>query len=194
MWRKSLIFLLVLLLAASSLLAFPGRVTGSQEARPIDTLAQEALAEGPKTGSGTLQKDTSAEPSASYLAQEKAEQGKRLTSAEVDLIISELEEAMADVSALREASDEKDEVISSLARENEALRDETGTKAYLMLNGLMGFKDKVPQFGVGLTVGTRIGNDLMVELGADYMIGGMDGLNAFSLDSFQFEVGVGWMF
>ena len=194
MCRKLAISLLALLLAASSLWAFPGRVTGSQEARPIDTLAQEALAEGPKTGSGTLQKDTSAEPSASYLAQEKAEQGKRLTSAEVDLIISELEEAMADVSALREASDEKDEVISSLARENEALRDETGTKAYLMLNGLMGFKDKVPQFGVGLTVGTRISNDLMVELGADYMIGGMDGLNAFSLDSFQFEVGVGWMF
>lgn len=194
MWRKSLISLLVLLLAASSLWAFPGRVTGSQEARPIDTLAQEAQAEGPRTGSGTLQKDTSAELSASYLAQEKAEQGKRLTSAEVDLIISELEEAMADVSALREASEEKDEVISSLARENESLRDETGTKAYLMLNGLMGFKDKVPQFGVGLTVGTRIGNDLMVELGADYIIGGMDGLNAFSLDSFQFEVGVGWMF
>lgn len=74
------------------------------------------------------------------------------------------------------------------------LEAEAGTKAYLMLDGIVGFKDSIPQFGAGVTVGARIGSDLMVEAGADYMIGGVDGLNRWSLDNWQFRAGVGWMF
>ena len=75
-----------------------------------------------------------------------------------------------------------------------AAEEETGTKAYLMLDGIMGFEDMIPQFGVGATIGTRVGNSLMAEIGADYMIGGMDGYNQFDIDNFRFRAGVGWMF
>ena len=63
-----------------------------------------------------------------------------------------------------------------------------------MLDGIVALDDMIPQYGVGLTVGSRIGNSLMVEVGADYMIGGNDGYNSFSLDNFEFRAGVGWMF
>ena len=63
-----------------------------------------------------------------------------------------------------------------------------------MLDGIVGFNESVPEFGAGITVGARIGSDLMLEAGADYMIGGVDGVREFSLDNFQFRLGLGWMF
>lgn len=75
------------------------------------------------------------------------------------------------------------------------LEAETGTKAYLMVDGIVGFDEmSMPEFGAGLTIGARIGNDFMLEAGADYMIGGINGVNEWSLDNWQFRLGVGWMF
>lgn len=77
------------------------------------------------------------------------------------------------------------------------LEAETGTRAYLMLDGIIGFQDRIPEYGVGLTLGTRIGNHAMVELGADYTIGRFsDGMTIkqFSIDNFEFRASVGWMF
>ena len=198
MCRKLSIFCLVLLLASFSLWAFPGRATGSPAARPTDTLAQEALAEALKTGSGTQEEIISIELPASSAVQEataKAEAGKRLTSEEVSAILAELDAAKADYAALEATSKSKDAAIDSLARENSRLKDESGTKAYIMLDGIMGFADMAPEYGIGLTIGTRLGNSLMLELGADYMIGGtwQDAMD-FSLDDFTFRCGIGWMF
>lgn len=194
MCRKSLIFFLVLLLASFSLWAFPGRLTGSQAEAPIDTLDPEVLPEGQRTGSGIQETIISPEPSAYSLAQEKAEQGKRLTASEVEAVLAELEAAQRDYAALRDSSEAKDEALADLAQENARLRDEAGSKAYLMLDGIVGFNESVPEFGAGITVGARIGSDLMLEAGADYMIGGVDGVREFSLDNFQFRLGLGWMF
>ena len=74
------------------------------------------------------------------------------------------------------------------------LEEATGSKAYLMLSGLVGFDGLIPQFGAGLTLGTRIGEHAMLEAGADYDIGGLDGYNTFSFDNFSFRLGLGWMF
>ena len=63
-----------------------------------------------------------------------------------------------------------------------------------MLDGIVGFEDLLPQFGVGVTLGTRIGSSLMLELGVDYDIGGIDGYNEISMDNLQFRCGIGWMF
>ena len=198
MCRKLWIFCLVLLLASFSLWAFPGRVTGSQETRPIDTLDQEAQEEEQRTDYGTQVESISIGlPTSSEVqrASEKAAEGKRLSADEVALILDELDAARSDFEALRKTSEEKDATIDDLARENARLKDETGTKAYLMLDGIVGFEDMVPEYGVGLTIGTRLGNSLMLELGADYMIGGtwQDAAD-FSLDDFTFRCGIGWMF
>ena len=126
--------------------------------------------------------------------QKDLEQGKRLTASEVEAVLAELEAAQRDYAALRDSSEAKDEALADLAQENARLRDEAGSKAYLMLDGIVGFNESVPEFGAGITVGARIGSDLMLEAGADYMIGGVDGVREFSLDNFQFRLGLGWMF
>lgn len=75
------------------------------------------------------------------------------------------------------------------------LDDETGTKAYLLLDGIVGFSDGYPSYGLGLTVGTRLGNNLMLELGTDYMFGAnLSELIDSSIDDWTFRAGIGWMF
>ena len=140
----------------------------------------------------------STEPQTSYVEQEasaKVEAWKRLTADEADAILAELDAAKADFAALEETSKAKDSTIDDLTAENLKLKDETGTKAYLMLDGIIGFSEGYPEYGVGLTVGTRLGNSLMLELGADYMLGGnLADLMDFSIDDFTFRAGIGWMF
>lgn len=198
MCRKLSIFLLVLLLASASVWAFPGRQTGLQEAEVIAISVPEASAEQLKIDSGTPDGSISAEPEASSAvlkAAAKTAEGKRLTNDEASVILSELDAAEADYAALEELSKEKDATIDKLSAENTRLSDETGTKAYLMLDGIVGFSEGRPDYGVGLTLGTRLGNSLMLELGADYMLGGdiRDVLD-YSMDNWIFRAGVGWMF
>ena len=77
------------------------------------------------------------------------------------------------------------------------LEAETGTRAYMLLDAIVGFDSLVPTYGAGLTLGMRFGNHFMAELGADYMIGEFNALRPvrdFSMDNFEFRAGVGWMF
>lgn len=64
-----------------------------------------------------------------------------------------------------------------------------------MLDGIVGFSEGVPDYGLGLTLGTRVGNSLMLELGVDYMLGTslLDVLD-YSIDNWTFRAGIGWMF
>ena len=85
---------------------------------------------------------------------------------------------------------------SDIATLEAKLDSANSTKAYLMLDGNLGFNSNlIPQYGVGLTLGTRIGKNVMLELGADYNIGGtwQDALD-FGLEDWTFHAGIGWMF
>ena len=183
MCRRLGIFLLVLLVASFSLLAFPGRVTESQ-GKAYTGMSAQAVQEGElRTDSGTVLESILIKPSES------------LTEQELESLKSELIEARKDYEALRLTSIEKDAVIDALSEENSRMSDETGTKAYLMVDALMGFEEQVPEFGVGLTVGTRLGNSLMLEAGADYMLGNsLNDVMNFSMDDLSFHAGIGWMF
>ena len=141
--------------------------------------------------SGMTLNSTSTEPSPSL---EKAEAGRRLSGDESLELYLTLVEARDEAEAAREASEAKDAEIANLKARLGAAEDEAGTKAYVMLDGIVGFENLIPQFGVGITLGTRLGNSLMVELGADYEIGGINGYNQVSIDNFQFRCGIGWMF
>lgn len=196
--RNFAIFCLVLLVASFSLWAFPGRATSSPAIKPIDISDLEALPEEQKTDSGNLPETTLTEPSESSLVPEvveKASEGRRLSGDEALALTEELLAAKADYRALEETSKAKDKAIDELAEENASLKDETGTKAYLMLDGIVGFSEGVPDYGLGLTLGTRVGNSLMLELGVDYMLGTslLDVLD-YSIDNWTFRAGIGWMF
>ena len=195
--------LLALSLASCSLWAFPGRVTSSQVEGPTATVAAGLLEEEqPSRDSGTTSSDASTMPATSSpVASEavaKAAEGDRLSAAEASALYDELVAISADVAALRQSSAEKDEELSTLQADNAALKSdldkaekETGSKAYIMLEGIVGVDNLLPTYGVGLTVGARVGNSLMLQLGVDYDINrAMD----FSLDRWTFRAGIGWMF
>lgn len=196
--RRLSLILSVFCLASLSLWAFPGR--GGQEAVavPAVTMTEETpAAESQKTGSGEASETISTGHRSSLKDSVKEAQGIVDGAVfvggkgELELVL----DAIADKTAAAEkASEAKDAEISDLKARLAAAEEETGTKAYLMLDGIMGFEDMIPQFGVGATIGTRVGNSLMAEIGADYMIGGMDGYNQFDIDNFRFRAGVGWMF
>ena len=204
--RLSLIFA-VLLLASFSLWAFPGRTKAEAVSPTIETAVQEeTTAEAPiqeaepqkmPSGNGseaTPEEQLSSPTSSIAKAAEIADKGGLIIGEkqkELQLVIEMLE---SDIATAEEASKAKDEEIVKLRDDLAKAEDETGTKAYLMLDGIVGFEAGIPQFGAGITVGTRIGNSIMVELGADYMIGGMNGYNQFDIDNFQFRAGAGWMF
>ena len=201
--RKYAIFFLALLLASSSLWAFPGRGEAVPETSPVTVAAvamtEEPTAEAPaqNAGSGTVSEETSNGHNDSLKNSVKEAQKIVETSmvvggkSELELVLDTIAEK---TEAAEASSAEKDTEIADLREKLYDAEKEGGTKAYLMLDGIVGFEHAVPQFGVGLTVGTRLGNSLMLELGADYMIGGIDGYNKFSVDNFQFRCGVGWMF
>ena len=191
--RVLLALSLLLFLALPQLAAWP-MLQGKEAAEEAAiAMTEEPIAEeaSQKEPSGTALKDISTEQSRSL---EKAEQGKRLNGDESEELYLTLVEARDEAKAARASSEAKSAEISALKARLAAAEEEAGTKAYLMLDGIVGFKDVIPQFGIGLTVGTRLGNSLMVELGADYMVGGMDGYSQFDIDNFQFHCGVGWMF
>lgn len=204
--RLSLIFA-VLLLASFSLWAFPGRTKAEAVSPAIETAVQEeTTAEAPiqeaesqkmpsGNGSEAMPEEQLSSPTSSIAkAAEIADKGGLIIGEkqkELQMVIEMLE---SDIATAEEASKAKDEEIVKLRDDLAKAEDETGTKAYLMLDGIVGFEAGIPQFGAGITVGTRIGNSIMVELGADYMIGGMNGYNQFDIDNFQFRAGAGWMF
>ena len=201
--RLSLIFL-ALLLASASLWAFPGRggeKAAELTAEPVTVTTMEPTeeAESQKTTSGTPSETISTEPSGQQKnSLEKAvaiaDSGSFLVGSKFDELLFNLTEAQKDAAVAEKASEEKDAEIASLKKDLAKAEKETGTKAYIMFDGIIGFENMIPQFGVSASLGTRLGNSLMLEVGADYMIGGMNGYNQFSLDNFEFRAGVGWMF
>lgn len=200
--RKSSLILLAFLAVCSSLWAFPGRAEEKAVIVPSPTVTttepmQEA--ELQKNTSGTLSETILPEQNSSQKrslekAVEIADSGSLLIGSKYDELLFNLDAAQKDADAAEKASAEKDKEIAALKEDLAKAENETGTKPYLMLDGIVGFDDMKPEFGVGLTVGTRIGKDFMVEVGADYMIGTLDSYNDFSLDSWEFHAGIGWMF
>ena len=193
--------------------------TDTEEVKPFAMIEEPILGEQSQNNtSGTVQTESLEEPSVSSEKPATPPVQENPTAPEIDTAVIEkgltavqnagywisaedkvsIENALVNagdnLAALRESSDAKDKEIADLKGDLALAEKETGSKAYLMLDGVVGFNESLPEFGLGLTVGTRIGNSLMLEAGADYMIGGMSGIQPFSLDNFQFRTGIGWMF
>lgn len=197
LFRALLAASLLLLLALPQLGAWPISQAGGKEdlsaVSAPTAMMEEPTAEEPLQSkpSGTASNLISEEQLNSL---EKAQEGRKLNGSESLELYFLLDETKAQVAVARKASEAKDAEIADLKSRLAEAEEETGSKAYLMLDGTVGFEELLPQFGVGLTIGTRIGNSLMAELGADYMLGGIGNIKPFSLDRFQFRAGIGWMF
>ena len=199
--RKSSLIFLVLLVASYSLWAFPGRAEEKTVTPPPTTVtmtAQTGEAELQKTISGTPSEDTSAEPSnlqrnSLEKAVEIADSGSLLVGSKYDELLFNLSEAQKDAASAERAAKAKDSEIRDLKDALVRAERETGTKVYVMIDGVLAFDEMKPLYGLGLTIGSRIGNNLMVEIGAGYMINGKDN-NKLSLDNYEFRAGIGWMF
>ena len=185
----------------------------SGKAEPIVTIEepiQEELSQNPS--SGTVPETTSATPSTSSEVQSipkaKDEAGLKeaisivedgglwLSEADRTLLVEKITSADKSIATLKAASDAKDEEIADLKNDLAEADEAAGSKAYAMAEAIIGFEDSMPEYGVGVTLGSRIGNHVMVELGADYMIGKSSplGFNDFSIDNFSFRAGIGYMF
>lgn len=199
--RKSSLIFLVLLVASYSLWAFPGRAEEKIVTPPPTTVTmteQTGEAGLQKTISGTPSEDTSAEPSnlqrnSLEKAVEIADSGSLLVGSKYDELLFNLSEAQKDAASAERAAKAKDSEIRDLKDALVRAERETGTKVYVMIDGVLAFDEMKPLYGLGLTIGSRIGNNLMVEIGAGYMINGKDN-NKLSLDNYEFRAGIGWMF
>ena len=192
--RKSSLIFLVLLVASYSLWAFPGRAEEKIVTPPPTTVTmteQTGEAGLQKTISGTPSEDTSAEPLEK--AVEIADSGSLLVGSKYDELLFNLSEAQKDAASAERAAKAKDSEIRDLKDALVRAERETGTKVYVMIDGVLAFDEMKPLYGLGLTIGSRIGNNLMVEIGAGYMINGKDN-NKLSLDNYEFRAGIGWMF
>lgn len=211
--KRLSLLLSVFFLASLSLWAFPGReareeppVTAVIEAPSADmTEVPMPEAESQKmpsgTESGTISEKQESLPQAENSSLEKvkkiAEDGGLIVGTRRDELQAVIDDLASDIAVAEEASKAKDDEIASLKEDLAEAEEATGTKPYLMLDGVIGFEDVVPTYGVGITLGTRIGNHLMAELGADYMIGRFTApmtIKEFSVDNFEFRASVGWMF
>ena len=201
-WQLRIVSLAVLsVLALSSAWAWPSQLYGIKEESP----AQEQPL--------SAESETIPEEEPVPLTMPQTQPVETLKSAAESLNVQledtlsrrELEKMQESLSAMEVAQQTMVDEYNEIVEERDALaadlakavdsKEKSGTRAYMMLDGILGFSEGYPSYGLGLTVGTRLGNSLMVELGADYMLGAnrKEVMN-YSVDKWTFRAGIGWMF
>ena len=140
--RRYALTFLALLLASASLWAFPGRGGAEPVIAPLPSVTMEAPIEeaaSPKMPSGTASSETSDELRSSLKAAAEIADKPVIIGggkSELSIVLDSLEEKLETAEASREAKD------AEIAELKEALADaeaETGSKAYIMADGVIGF-------------------------------------------------------
>ena len=113
---------------------------------------------------------------------------------DLERIEDEEHQAVIDALVIAEETNTKqaDEIVSL----SEALKQSNKSKGYVKLNGLIGFDDDMtPEYGAGLSIGFRAGKHLLLELGANYMVGSISHpFYKFSMKNLVGVVSIGWEF
>lgn len=207
--RKSMAFLLVLLVASSWLWAFPGRKQQKELVIQEEFQQEETqISSEPevKTESREQKKD-SEEPM--KLPAETVTAESDYADSQRDAALDELRqlleeqvadqfEAEADIERLRSQNDEIATLNASQADEIAYLKGrldkELSSKFFANLKGLVGFRDKAPEWGIGGDIGIRFCSGLMISAGASYMIGSFISppKAVWNLDDLTLSIGIGW--
>lgn len=131
--------------------------------------------------------------------------GQLETYAETNKISdAEYDEVKAIVETLAEKADSTADVvaeqqarISELEAKNAQLKAKAGTQAYGKLNTVIGFKEGLPEWSAGLSLGTKFGSGMILEMGANYKIGNFNGKIVdlgWNIDRLTVSASFGWTF
>ena len=216
-WLKRLALLcFVFLLACSLLSAFPSRTKRLTEADMITVQAEivsEAVTESDEAVSGLKTAESASSASAALSQQEKKEVVPlepsdlvALTTEEADEVIALIEDTVEDIEAEHAEIVESDKDIASLTAQidelsalNAAQADEIarsqGSKAYARLTTSVSFEEGLmtPSLWLGGAVGARIGDGLLLDVGAQYKLGTVNNFSiAPSINNLMFSFSVGW--
>lgn len=192
--RKLAIFLVVLLVASCYVWAFPGR--REQASRQEETQALTA----PTCTENEAPKGKE-EPQSVLRKQGKSETAK--LDEVCDLFEEQVEdqlEAETDIQRLREENERlrkaNAEQADTIAYANGKLDKANSTKGFFNIRTVIGFEDKLPQWGIGGDIGLMLKSGMTVSAGADYMIGDFKSPVSldWNLDSLKINLGVGWVF
>lgn len=216
-WVKRLLVLcFVFVLACSLLSAFPSRTKRLTEADMITVqteIVSEAVTESDEAVSGL--KTAESASSASAALSQRPEKGAvplepselvALTTEEAEEVIALIEDTVEDIEAEHSEIVESNKDIASLTAQidelaalNAAQADEIarsqGSKAYARLTTSVSFEEGLmtPSLWLGGAVGARIGDGLLLDVGAQYKLGTVN--NFFitpSIENLMLSFSVGW--
>lgn len=217
MWRKFATFCLVSCLVCSSLWAFPFfgsreevKIETPAESEPVavETVKEETASPAPSSEilpSNSSESAQSKTSEALLALQNDLENERKLNQKDIEALTATLSQIQSDVevlnadaeakaTALEEALAVNSTQADELAAIKESLRKETGTKALMELNFLLGFDNGKPTYGFGATMGVRVWKGLTLKAGANYMLGSFTAAPQWSLDNLQIVMGIGWEF
>ena len=106
-------------------------------------------------------------------------------------VLAEKADSTADVVAEQQAR------IDELEAKNAKLKAKAGTQAYGKLNTIIGFKEGLPEWSAGLSLGTKFGCGMILEMGANYKIGNFNDKLfdvGWDIDRLSVSASFGWTF
>ena len=116
------------------------------------------------------------------------------TKEKIEKIEDEVHQETINALSIAEETNTKqaDEIISL----SEALKSEKKSKGYFKVSGLFGLTDEhIPEYGAGLSIGMRAGRHMLIEFGAQMMLGNVkQPLYNFNLKKAVGVVSIGWEF
>lgn len=131
--------------------------------------------------------------------------GQLETFAETNKISdAEYDEVKAIVGTLAERADSTADVVAEqqarideLEAKNAKLKTKAGTQAYGKINTIVGFSNGVPEWSAGLSLGTKFGFGMIMEMGANYKIGDLANpisVPSWDIDRLTVSASFGWTF
>lgn len=206
--RKSVVLLLVSLLACSLLSAFPNRGKRIEvpAAPTVEATGQEAMNVGEeplnaKTGSETSSENESIVDAGSTSVPDIARY-EEMNSIKGDdkaellaLYEAEYQEHMEAEDEVIRLAGRVDELEALNARQADTIARETGNKAYTRATASVGFEEGFsnPSFWLGGAVGARIGKGFLFDVGAEYKLGTLtDPTPRMGVENMRFSTSLGW--
>lgn len=98
------------------------------------------------------------------------------------------------INVVSKLEEEKANLSENLIKSETLLKKAKSSKAFARINGVMGFESNIPTLGIGGALGARLGDGLILELGANYMLGKFNEFPKLELglDNLTMSVGIGW--
>lgn len=187
-----------------SLAKAPTKLPETVETQPL-TISQkdyeklvENSAEMSKLSKNTEEKLLSLDKGATELENSQKRIAQSLTEAQsrIETLSATNQVLDANYNDIKNSLDVLVEANSKQAVRISQLEGEAKTKAYIKLNTVLGFSNRVPELGFGGTLGIKIGKSFLIEAGANYMLYQVGKPISFdlSLDKLQVTASVGWLF